>query len=281
MIGFPGLSEIYEYRHALSAAVMHWERYGMIFSKFVGGFSFGYLAISRRSSRYLIGSALIFISDYMLSGQRSSLVFIVIVILSYLWFVSMRRRFKISDLLLGLSGLTISLGLASFLLGRISPYVIGIYDRAFHVSVGLFVRYLEQVEEVGLYWGGDGLLGEIFGGNGQDYRIVIGRNYFGPNVSANADLVSDAYINFGVGGPFFVFLILRLLISRRDSKFFLHNREAALVFIIPYMFALFSMGLQTALVTGALAVALLIMKITSIRQEHGISGHTPSRLKTY
>ncbi|MHB2266562.1 hypothetical protein ACX82Z_15160 [Aliihoeflea sp. PC F10.4] len=269
MLGLPGLADVYEYRHALSAVIERWERYGMIFTKFVGGFSLAYVAVTTGKVKYLLGSILIFIMDYMLAGHRASLGFIGVILAAYCWFVVLKQRFYISHVILALAGGSALFSSAILISGRISPYVIAIYDRAFHVTPTLFLQYYEQAHDIGFYRGGDGMLGVLFGGNGQNYRTDIGERFYSPNVSANADIISDAYINFGIIGPLVALIILRLLVSRRDADFFRRNREAVVVFIVPYMLALFSMGLQTALLTGALAFALMLMKLADVSPVRG------------
>ena len=270
MIGLPGFFEVYDYRSEFGSIVEAWERYAIVVAKFVGAFSLAAYAICCRSLFGVAGAALILSVDYMLAGHKASIALLAFVVCAYYWFAVLSKRFVASHTLLVpmVTVVAVTLLMASpWML-----YGLAVYERIFNVTAGLFVRYFEFADKYGFFYGGSGLLGALFGGVRENYNDIIGEAYFSEGVSANADLIADAYINFGYVGVFGSLFVLRCLCTQRDNRLLCEHRESVLVFIVPYMLALFSMGLQTALLTGGLAFALGVIKFATFpyARQHGI-----------
>lgn len=260
MLSLPTLNEVYEARYAFGAVVAGWELYGITISKYAGAFCLVGYAVQKRSPLALLPVCFIYGVDYSLAGNRLSLGFPLISCALYYWFGHRGQSFQVRTIPAALS----IVSAATLLVMTINPpwslNVIGLWDRLFLVSSGLFARYYDFANETQLYWGGRGILGQIFGGVQKDYYAAVGEHYFGPMVSANADLISDAYINFGIIGVFAALLILRLLISERDNRLYRQKQTLLITLMIPYSFVVFSTGLQTAMITGGFLFGLLILK---------------------
>jgi len=263
LLGVPDISEVYEFRAAFAAEVMGWEKYAIPFSKYLSAFALAAYAIATKRSLYLVGVVFIFVVDYMLAGNKSSLAFLGMSVLLYYGFAHKQRSYTPLYLVVPLVLFLLVLGAFYYFSLPGDIYVFGLYDRLFNVSSGLFVRYRDYAMNFQYFGGGDGLLGILLGGVPENYHDVIGAFYFSEGVSANADLISDGYINFGVLGSIAVLLILRLLFSERDNEFYRKERNLLVVMLLPYTISIFSMGLQTSLLTGGLFWALLLMKLTS------------------
>jgi hypothetical protein len=263
LLGLPSISEVYEFRSAFAAEILGWEKYAIPFSKYFCAFGLTAYAIGRRKPIYLIGALFIFVVDYMLAGNKSSLAFLVLSIASYYWFSVRRKDYSSFYFVVPLIVLLCVLNICYYFNVGGSIYVYGLYDRLFNVSSGLFVRYYEYANQFHFFGGGDGLLGSLLGGVPENYHDVIGEYYFSPGVSANADFISDGYINFGVAGSVIALCILRMMFSKADNVFYRKNRALFVVILLPYTISIFSMGLQTSLLTGGLLWALLLLKLTA------------------
>ena len=89
---------------------------------------------------------------------------------------------------------------------------------------------------------------------------VIGDYYFSSGVVANADIISDGYVNFGMVGAIMQIFILWLFIGERDNRIFITNYMVIFPLTVVYGMVLFSMGLQTALLTGGMLFFFLLVK---------------------
>ncbi|MGB3489923.1 MAG: hypothetical protein WBA62_17665 [Xanthobacteraceae bacterium] len=260
ILSFASLSDVYEARHAFGAVVANWEQYGITISKYAGAFCLVGYAIKERSPLALLPVCFIYLVDYSLAGHKASLAFLLVSCALYYWFGHREKSFHVWTIPAALSIVSAATLLIMSINAPWSPIVVGLWDRLFLVSSGLFARYYDFANDTHFYWGGPGILGRIFGGLQQDYYIAVGEHYFGPMVSANADFISDAYINFGMIGVFTAFLVLRLLINHRDNRLYRQERTLLITLMVPYSFVIFSTGLQTAMITGGFLFGLLILK---------------------
>lgn len=263
LLGLPSLADVYVHRSAFAEQVLGWEKYAIPFAKFVSAFCFVAYAIGRRRGLFVWGAVFILVIDYMLAGHKFSLALMLLAVLAYYWFAVRGRSYTPVCLVVPLVVFLIAFNVFYYFEMSGNVYMIGIYDRVFNVSSGLFYRYYEYANQFHFFGGGDGILGAVFGGFPGNYHKIVGEHYFSAGVSANADLISDAYINFGIWGAVSCLVILRLIFSRRDNSFYLDNREVLMVLMLPYALSLFSMGLQTTLLTGGMLWGLLVMKLST------------------
>ncbi|MGB6082522.1 MAG: hypothetical protein WBF99_23995 [Xanthobacteraceae bacterium] len=260
MLSLPSLNEVYEARYAFGAVVAGWEQYGITISKYAGAFCLVGYAVQKRSPLALLPVFFIYSVDYSLAGHKLSLGLLLMSWALYYWFGHRGKSLQVHTIPAALSAASATTLLVMAINPPWSLNVIGLWDRLFLVPAGLFARYYDFASETQFYWGGPGILGQIFGGLRENYYAAVGEHYFGPMVSANADLISDAYINFGITGVFASFLILRLLISERDNRLYRQEQTFLITLMIPYSFVIFSTGLQTAMITGGFLLGLLILK---------------------
>lgn len=79
---------------------------------------------------------------------------------------------------------------------------------------------------------------------------------------ANTDIISDAFVNFGLYGVAITLLIFRLLVTKKDDKFFMNYHGAfypiAAFFSIS---AIFSLGFSISLLTCGLIYFFIFLKL--------------------
>jgi len=258
---FAHIDRIYEVRIGFRQIVEGWELYAIFFAKSVGAFALAAYAVASRRALFLVGAFFILLVDYMLAAHKASLAFAVVIAMAYYFFAVRDVRYRPEFMVVATLAVLIATMFVYLSGGYWSYVALGVYDRIFNVTSGLFYRYYEYANNNHFFHGGSGFLGWLFGSSGENYQRVIGQHYFGPWVSANADIVSDAYINFGALGVVVMMLALRLAFTPGDDKYFRRHREVLVTFLFPFSFFLFSMGLQTALLTGGLFFALLLIKL--------------------
>jgi hypothetical protein len=270
LLTVPSFDQIYVVRAAFREASAGWEKYATTFAKFVSAFSLTTYSIASRRASPLIGVAFIFVLDYMLDANKLSIACLVLSCAIFVFFVIFSQNYQpYAVVLLLCVAQTILCVWIPFELPN-STYLVALYDRGFNVSATLFADYFNFAHQMGFLHGGNGLLGHLFGGVPIDYYRAIGERYFGPDTSANADMVSDAYVNFGAWGVLSAYVILRLLFNRRDITAYRNNTECCAVFLLPYSLALISMGLQTSMITGGFAFGLVVFKLIKFPQPAGI-----------
>lgn len=268
LLGLPSFSTVYDYRFAFDAAVGTFDRYALLFAKYVAAFCLASYAILYKKSYILFGPLFIFSLDFMLAGHKTSIFFALFIFIYYIAFSNFGVKYKPFYVPFFGSVVIFAALCIIFLSETWAPIMIALYDRIFHVSSGLFVRYVEFSESNYFFWGGSGFLGYIFDGVRENYQEIIGNIYFGQDVTANADIISDAYINYGSIGVICALLALRLMFSSRDVKFLDRHAEKIMILLAPPAFVIFSMGLQTALVSGGLLFTLMVLKLAVLPDKH-------------
>lgn len=258
---FRTFSDVYIQRNAFLDVVRSWELYGIAFSKFISAFSFLVVALSKRKSIYLLPIAFIYLADYLLAAHKASLVFLIFAVFYfYLGGVTALAKRFFEYLFLFVVLFSVVLHLAVSYYRDIGVVFIALYDRVFHVTSGLFARNFDFVHTHYFFNGGVGFLGKIFSGVPESSYEVIGRHYFSEGVAANSDLIADGYVNFGTAGAIGQLVVLWLLFGRKDNRIFQENIKYIFPWLFVYSIVLFSMGLQTALLTGGMFFFLMLLK---------------------
>jgi hypothetical protein len=256
-------SDVYIQRTIFSNLVSTWEIYFIIFSKYIAAFSSLMLAVSFRKVKFLTPVFFIYITDYALAAHKTSLLLMVFAVIYY--FKLSRIDFKkeyFPFIIKSIIVLSSVMSLSVILTWTNAPIIVSLYDRSFHVTTGLFARFHDFTQNNYFFFGGSGLLGNVFGGvdNGQFYTLLIGEEYFSKGVRANADIIADGYINFGLIGSLVALFILWSFFNKKDDKVFSENFKLLMPLTFIYSIVLFSMGLQTALVTGGMVFFILLIK---------------------
>ena len=266
LLSLPNFDEVYSVRAAFRDAAAGWEKYAATFAKFVSAFSLATYAIATKRLFPFAGVIFIFSADYMLDGNKMSIAYMLFACGAYIFIVVWKQKYQpyVPVLLLCIILTAICIGIIANL--PASNYMIALYDRGFDVSATLFADYFDFAHQMGFLNGGNGLLGRLFDAVPINYYHAIGERYFGPETSANADMISDAYVNFGTLGVVVAMVILRLFFDARDNIAYEGNREIVAMFLFPYSTALLSMGLQTALITGGFAFGLITLKLIHLPQ---------------
>ncbi len=263
IISFRGIAEVYVQRSLFQSVVLGWEAYFILFSKSVGAFSLLIIAVGLRRPYYLLPLIFIYLSDYSLAAHKDSIVSMIFAIFYY--FVLSKIDLKKHYFVLVVCGIALfSLVLQYALVFENSwlDIVVSLYDRVFHVTSGLFGRFYEYTNENYFFFGGTGLLGKVFSGvdNGMASTYEIGQAYFSEGVRANADLVADGYLNFGIAGSFCQLFFLWLLFNKRDDRVFHDHFILIFPMVFVYSKILFSMGLQTTLFSSGLFFFIIMIK---------------------
>lgn len=261
LLSLASFDQVYVLRGTFRNVVEGWEKYAIAFAKFVSTFSLLAYAITIRRAFPLAGIVFIFMTDYMLDGNKLSIAYMLFSLIAFFFIVVCKQKYQpyVPVLLLCVVQATICIWVWADLPS--SSFVVALYDRGFNVSATLFAKYFDYAHSETFLYGGNGLLGRIFGGVPIDYYVAIGEKYFGPETSANADMISDAYINFGMWGVVASCAVLRLCFDRHDIIAYSDNREVIAVFMFPYCVEFTSVGLQTAMITGGFAFGLLVLKV--------------------
>lgn len=263
VMSFSGISEVYVQRGLFAGIVTWWEGYLIMFSKSIAAFSLLIVAIKLRNVNYLLPCLFIFLVDYSLGAHKSSLISMIFSILYYFVFSKMNiKKYYFLVVTLGVTLFSLLLQYAIIFKSSWLIVSIALYDRAFHVTSGLFARMYEYTNANYFFHGGTGLIGKIFSGvdNGMASTVEIGEAYFSETVQANADLVADGYLNFGTAGSFFQLFILWLIFNKRDNKIFEDNFILIMPLLFVYSKLLFSTGLQIVLLSGGMFFFVLLIK---------------------
>jgi hypothetical protein len=263
IIHISSLSDVYIQRSLFASVVSEWEVYFITFSKYISAFSFLIIAINLRKVKYLYPTIFIYLIDYSLASHKASIVLMIFAIAYYfiLSKIDIKRYFFRVILVCGIV-FSFVLQIAVFLSTQWLPILIALHDRVFYVTAGLFARYYDFANEHYFFYGGAGLIGKLFSNTvyHESYADVIGETYFSENVHANADLISDGYINFGITGAFLQIFMLWLFFNKKDNAVFENNFNSLIPMIFTYSMVLFSMGLQTTLLTGGMFFFILLVK---------------------
>lgn len=260
-LAFHGLETVYEQRSAFAAVVARWEEYAIAYSKSLSAFSFIVLSLRKNSWSLILPCIFIFVVDYLLAAHKASLAFAAFSIAYYYICRRKDRKFTVLYFALPVSALfSILIPVLAGISSILFQVVVSLYDRLFLVTGGLFARYYDFASNNYLFRGGSGVLGSILGGVKEPYMFVVGEKYFSAGVRANADLVSDGYINFGLVGSLAQIVILWILFGKRDNRLFMAKHQLLFPFMMLYMNDLFSMGLQTTLLTGGMFLFLIAIK---------------------
>ena len=261
ILNFRSINDVYIQRSLFASIVSGWEIYLITFSKYISSFSFLIIAINLRKSSYLYPTIYIYLIDYALAAHKASILFLIFAIFYYsiLSKVDIKRYYFIS-LFSAISIFSLFLQINLYFSTSWSVNLVGLYDRVFHVTSGLFARFYEFANENYFFYGGSGILGKLFSGVNEAYTFVIGETYFSENVRANADIIADGYINFGIIGSLMQLFVLWMFFNKTDNHTFETNFNSLIPLILIYSMVLFSMGLQTALLTGGMFFFILLVK---------------------
>jgi len=258
---FRGIHDVYIQRSLFASVVSGWEVYLITFSKYISAFSFLIIAIHLRKISYLYPTIYIYLIDYALAAHKASIVLLIFAIVYYtvLSKVDVKRYYFIS-LFIVISTFSLFLQASIYFSTSWRINLVGLYDRVFHVTSALFARYYEFANENYFFYGGSGILGKLFSGVNENYNFIIGETYFSKNVRANADMLADGYINFGILGSLMQLVVLWLFFNKIDNHIFKTNFNSLMPLILVYSMVLFSVGLQTALLTGSMFFFILLVK---------------------
>lgn len=259
-ISLTGLNDVYIQRNIFTNLVITWEAYLITFSKYISAFSFLSVAIISKNKMYLIPAIFIYLIDYSLAAHKGSIVLCAFVIFYY--FINEKITIKIYYRIVFITIFLISLimNLSIYLNTNLKITVVSLYDRIFHVTSGLFARFYDFANENYFFYGGNGLIGKLFYGVDEPYMLVVGEYYFSENVVANADLIADSYLNFGVVGTIIAIFLLWTIFGKKDNSTYKANVVLLLPFLFVYSINLFSMGLQTTLLTGGMIFFIILFK---------------------
>ena len=263
ILDFKPMSEVYLQRAIYKETVSSIDGYLIMFTKNLAAFFLLILALKFRTQLYLWLIVIIFTIDYALGAHKSS-IFVIAFVLFYYYHLSKVDLKKYYYVYATAVILAISL-LLHYSIITDHTYltkIVGLYDRTFHTNVGLFARVYEYCNEFGFFYGGNGLLGKVFL-NPEDAvsgTKTIGSYFFFEGVQSNTNFIANGYLNFNYIGSFFQVLILWLLFSKKDDLIFKNNFTIMLPLIFMYSKLLTSVGIQTALLSGGMALFVLLMK---------------------
>lgn len=263
LLSLKNFDDVYSQRSLFSSFSSSWEEYFITFSKYISVFSFLIIAISLKRIFYLFFISYIYIIDYLLAAHKASLVLLVFVVIYYsiLNKLDLKRYYFLSFFIV-LIIFSILLQFSIYYHMAWSEILVGLYDRVFHVTSGLFSRFYDFTNIKYFFYGGSGILGKIFSGVDEPYMLIVGEYYFSKDVRANADLIADGYLNFGVLGSFMQLLILWIIFNKYDNYIFKNNLNLFMPLVFVYSFLLFSMGLQTTLITGGMIFFIFLIKFS-------------------
>ena len=261
ILNISDIKNIYVQRSLFTNIVSWWEGYIIAFSKFVSALSFLIIAISLRKSYYLYFTIYIYLIDYALAAHKASLFMAMFAILYYNILSKLNiKKYYYVVILIVVFIFSLFLHLSIYNSSFFGNVIISLYDRVFFVTSGLFGRFYDFSNYNYFFGGGSGILGKIFSGVNEPYTLIIGEFYFSKDVMANADLISDGYVNFGLFGSFCQLLFLWIFFNKSDNKILETNFNLILPLILIYSLVLFSVGLQTALLTGGMIFFLGLIK---------------------
>ncbi|QBZ83715.1 hypothetical protein GHNINEIG_01776 [Hydrogenovibrio crunogenus] len=263
-LSFASFDEVYDQRALSKELIIGFDKYLYLFMKFGSGFAFVLLAFYFKSFFYFFMFAIIFIFDYLLGAHKFSLF---VIALTFVFFVYVKYKF-LSKIKLEYLFFTICfyfLLMISILIHTVKddflPYVVAIYDRLYFVTAGIFSRNYEYVNIHGFFYGGSSKIGSIFSAEPVDVYSAIGAYYWADGVVANTDIISDAYVNFGILGVFITLFVFWGVFNRVDDKFFNQNKDVFLPVLILYSIsAVYSLGLSIALLSGGLMYLIFYTK---------------------
>ncbi len=262
-LDFKPMSEIYIQRALSKELISSTEGYLIMFTKNLAAFFLLILALKFRNQLYLWMIIFIFTVDYALGAHKSS-IFTIAFALFYYFHLSKIDLKKYYYIYATAVIITISI-LLNYIIMTDHVYltkIVGLYDRVFHTNVGLFARIYEYCTQYGFFYGGDGLIGKIFL-NPEDAisgTKTIGTYFFFEGVQSNTNFIANGYLNFNYIGSFIQIFIVWLLFTKKDDLIFKNNFTIMLPLIFMYSKLLTSVGIQTALLSGGMALFVLLMK---------------------
>lgn len=263
IISLSSFSDVYTQRSIFAGAVSTWEIYLIVFSKYIAAYSSLMISIVLRQKRYLLPVVFIYTSDYLLASHKASLLLMLFSIIYYfkLSHIDLKKKY-FPFVFTSIFSFSILLNISIYFQWKITGILISLYDRGFHVTAGLFSRFYDFTLNNYHFYGGSGILGKIFNGieSGGFYTFVIGEEYFSEGVRANADIIADGYINFGITGSIVMLSLLCLFFNKKDNQVFSDNFRLLMPLTFIYSIVLFSMGLQTSLLTGGMFFFILLIK---------------------
>ncbi len=262
---FSGIDSIYEQRSISKTLISGFKNYLYVFMKYAAGYSLVFLAFYYKKAYFLMMFGLIFTFDYMLGAHKFSLLVMLVVVvfyISYFYIGFLRRNYHLMFFYCSFSFLVLISALLHFSSSAIKGYVVAIYDRLFFVTSGIFARNYDYVSKNDYFYGGSSKVGLLFSADPVDVYYVIGEYYWSRGVMANTDIISDAFVNFGLYGVAITLLVFRLLVTKKDDKFFMRYHGAfypiAALFSIS---AIFSLGFSISLLTGGLIYFFIFLKL--------------------
>jgi len=263
IINLRSISDVYIQRSIFFSVVSGWEIYCITFAKYISAFSLLTVAIYKRKSVYLLPIIFVYSVDYLLAAHKTSIVLMLFAVFYYFYNKKINiQNFYINNIVFIVLLFTITLQYMMYTENILLDTVIGLYDRIFFVTSSLFARFYEFANLNYFFYGGSGLIGKLFSSISinDSYTLVVGSTYFSENVRANADFISDGYINFGIIGSLVEIIFLWLFFNKRDNK--IYREQIVLLFPLTFVYSivLFSMGLQTSLLTGGMIFYIIIIK---------------------
>ncbi|WP_321470632.1 O-antigen polymerase [Halarcobacter sp.] len=264
ILNFRPMNEIYIQRQLFKETILRWEGYPLLISKTISTFSFLILALYNKNSFYLIPAIFIFFTDYLLGAHKTS-IFSIFFILSYffIFYKFNLQKYYYWLVTIFITFVSIVLNIFLYFSNEFTNRIVALYDRVFFVSIGLFARLYDYVNENGFFYGGVGLFGKIFNITEQDKpsTIILGEHFFNEGVQANVNFIADGYLNFGFIGSFFQILILWIFFNKSDNENFKNHYSIFFPLFFVYSKILTSTGLQIALLSGGMIVFIIYFKI--------------------
>lgn len=263
ILSFQGISDVYIQRSLFKSVVLGWEVYLIAYSKYISASCFLMLALYYKKFTYLIPLVYIYVSDYLLAAHKTSIALMLFSLIYYKYLYKMDvNKLYILLIITIVFIFTVALQFVNYINSDFMYTLVGLYDRIFFVTASLFARFYDFANNNYFFYGGSGVLGEILSSISvkDSYILVVGKEYFSDGVVANADLIADGYINFGFLGAMVPLFILSILFNRYDN--YVYSKNFILLFPITFVYSLilFSMGLQTTLLTGGMFLYILIIK---------------------
>lgn len=262
-LNFNPFSNIYIQRELYNTIVTGIDGYLILFAKNLSTYCLLIIAVLYRNIYIIFLIFFIFIIDFFLGAHKASIFSIIFVFLYYLYVYKINfEKYYYLIILYVISIISFVLILTIYYFNNFSFIILGLYDRVFHTTSGLFARIYEYCNEFYFFRGGTGLLGKIFDGvdKGLSSTKEIGSYYFSDGVQSNVNFISDGYLNFGIIGSFFQIFILWSLFNNKDD--FICKKYFFLLFPLVLMYAklLTSISIQTSLLSGGMIIFVIIIK---------------------
>ncbi|MGM0842297.1 MAG: hypothetical protein ACQEWE_16290 [Bacillota bacterium] len=203
---------------------------------------------------------------YLVTGHKLILfgLLIVFIVIKFKNYIFNRNSLNNFLLLVNASLLVSLLEIAIYSKSYIVDYI---YRRTIYVPALLTNYYHQYTEIYGFRYWRDSFFGRIFGFNEDTLpSYLIGELYFGDSsTNAVTGFLGSEYLNLGLLGILLASIIVIVIIKLINYFALKVGDEIVFISLIIPLFTLWNSALLTALLTGGIFIALLIMNNISLK----------------